>query len=216
MSLPLENRVAGTLLLAFRWSGAFRPERCAAVRQALEGWGKTLRIGRERTGKSPDNAPARVFLRRSGISASRYLPSSEALLRRLLDGETPHSPLGAVDTNNLLSSTIGAPLGLYDASKLAPPFVYRKGEAGEGMETLAKGRFDLDGRAATFDAEGPFGSAVSDSVRSLVAEGTVEWLWVAYGLPGAFTSLEEMLREAIDSNWTRTGELSRACAGGPE
>lgn len=215
MNVPLENRVSGTCLLLFAWEGAFRPDRIDEVRDAFAGWGRTLRMARERTGKVPDATPARVFLRRSGISPSRYPPSSEALVQRLLDGEVPLSPLPAVDANNLVSATLGAPLGLYDLGTLVPPLVYRKGEAGESMPSMAKGDFDLSARAALFDSDGPFGSAVSDSPRSAIRAETSRWLWIAYGLPGEFTTLDEMLRQAVDTYWNRAGELECVMAEGP-
>ncbi len=216
MSLSLANRVAGTCLLAFAWKGHFRDERLEEVRSALAGWGRTLRLAKEKTGKSPDATPARVLLRRSGISPSRYLPSSEALVQRLLEGETPGSPYPAIDVNNLVSATLGAPIGIYDGSTLTPPFVYRKGTPDEALDTMSKGVFSLDNRAALFDAEGPFGSPVSDGTRSRVVMQTEEWLWVAYGLPGEFSTLDEMLRESIDSYWNREGQVGHAVAVGPE
>jgi len=212
MSLILENQASGTCLLAFAWDGEFRDDRVEDIRVALAGWGRTLRAAFERTGKAPDATPARVFLRRSGITPSRYVPSSEALVKRLLAGESPGSPFPAVDVNNLVSATLGTPIGIYDAATLRPPFVYRKGKPGETMETLGKGTFDLDGRGALFDTEGPFGSPVSDGTRSRIVMQTRSWLWVAYGLPGEFTTLDEMLKQSIESYWTLTGDLSRALA----
>lgn len=123
----------------------------------------------------------RAELVKLGRNPNRYRISSDALLRRCRrDGAVP-SILPLVDLNNILSLLTGWPVGCYDAGKIEGAVVYRLGAEGEAMPTLGKGDFDIARLPVLSDAGGPFGSTVSDSVRTAVSEGTEQALFVMYG-----------------------------------
>lgn len=65
-------------------------------------------------------------------------PSSEALLRRVLRGEDLPSVNCIVDAANLWSVSALCPIGLYDASQISGPVIFRFGGAGEGYEGIRK------------------------------------------------------------------------------
>lgn len=117
-------------------------------------------------------------LRVLGRNPNRYRISSDALLRRARkDGELPSiSP--AVDCNNLISVSTGWPVGCYDAASLRGDVEFAIGKDGEHMDTLGKGRMDISGLPVLSDASGPFGSPVSDSVRTSV-NGSCPSVWYA-------------------------------------
>lgn len=186
-----------------------------AVDHELEGWAlfwalleagdgdpATLTALRARTGERvrrrfraetlaqvPAVAELRRLFRVAGTDPTRYRPSSEALLRRLLKGaELPEiHPL--VDLNNALSAELPAPCCVMDERHVEPPYVLRAGRADESYESF-KGPFRLEGRPLLVDARGPCDAPVTGSERVKVgAETGRAWL-VAY-LPAAVLTADE-------------------------
>jgi DNA/RNA-binding domain of Phe-tRNA-synthetase-like protein len=121
----------------------------------------------------------RKLFRAAGCDPTRYRPSSEALLRRVLKtGELPAiSP--AVDLNNILSLRLMLPCCVVDASSIAPPFELRVGSEGESMESL-RGPFHLAGKPVLVDQLGPFGTPITDAKRVMITEASAEAWLVAY------------------------------------
>lgn len=169
-------------------------------------------------GSSPEAEAAvecyRSELVKLGRNPNRYRISSDALMRRCRrDGEVP-SILPLVDLNNVFSLTTGWPVGCYDVAKVEGEAAYRLGREGEVMPTLGKGDFDIARLPVLADAGGPFGSTVSDSVRTAVTETTAEACFVAYGYgpadPGALGELAETLCAAAGLAMTEAPALIRA------
>lgn len=124
-------------------------------------------------------AAVRVLFRQAGCDPTRYRPSSEALLRRVLKGEDLPAIHPAVDVNNLLSIALGVPACVVDATRVTSPFVLRAGRTGERMLSM-RGDFDLEGKPLLEDAEGPFGTPITDSERVKIQPGVGDVLLVAY------------------------------------
>ncbi|MCL4522951.1 MAG: phenylalanine--tRNA ligase beta subunit-related protein [Acidobacteria bacterium] len=114
----------------------------------------------------------RAMFRAWGVDPSRYRPSSEALLRRVVQGKGLYRISNVVDVCNLCSIETGWPFGLYDRAHLAPPMVMRLGENGESYEGIGKQTWHLAGRPILVDARGPFGCPISDSTRTMITEST--------------------------------------------
>ena len=129
----------------------------------------------------PTVAALRRLFRAAGTDPTRYRPSSEALLRRVLKGEEPPAIHPLVDLNNLLSLRLLVPCCVIDPEQVAPPFVLRAGTAGEQMESL-RGPFPLEGKPLLADAQGPFGTPITDSERVKVRPGTGR-VWLVTYLP---------------------------------
>ena len=134
----------------------------------------------------PTVATVRRLFRAAGCDPTRYRPSSEALLRRILPGgDLPWiSPL--VDLNNCLSVALRLPCCVVDAASVVPPVVLRAGRAGEVLDSM-RGPMDLEGKPLIADAEGPFGTPISDSHRVKVRPETAEALLVVYLPAGEVT-----------------------------
>jgi DNA/RNA-binding domain of Phe-tRNA-synthetase-like protein len=131
----------------------------------------------------PDAEPVRsvrAMFREWGMDPSKYRPSSEALLRRVVQGKGLYRVSNVVDIGNLGSIETGWPYGCYDRSRIQPPIVFHHGAAGERYERVGKEMWHLEGRPVLADAEGPFGSPISDSTRSMITESTQEALIVIY------------------------------------
>lgn len=129
-------------------------------------------------------AATRELYRRLGKDPSRYRGSPEALLRRARSGKELYRIHNVVDVINLVSLRTLLPIGLYDAAKLRPPVVLRRGAPGEAYDGIGKEALNLDGLPVLTDAEGPFGSPTSDSRRSMVTEATREVFAVVFGVTG--------------------------------
>ena len=120
------------------------------------------------------------MFRRWGLDPSKYRPSSEALLRRVIQGKGLYRVSNAVDIGNIGSIETGWPFGCYDRSKLHPPIAFRDGAPGEMYEGIGKRTWHLEGRPVLADSQGPFGSPISDSTRSMVTEAARDILVVIY------------------------------------
>jgi DNA/RNA-binding domain of Phe-tRNA-synthetase-like protein len=134
----------------------------------------------------PGAADARTLYKDLGLDPTKVRPSSEALLRRVLKGETLYTVNTLVDALNLGSLRAQLPFGLYDLDHVEPPIVLRRGTPGESYEGIRKGPVHVDGRPVLVDARGPFGNPTSDSARTSITLATRRALVVVYA-PRAFT-----------------------------
>ncbi|MBZ5514343.1 MAG: hypothetical protein LAN62_05785 [Acidobacteriia bacterium] len=158
----------------------------------------------------PTVAALRKLFKAAGTDPTRYRPSSEALLRRLLKGEEMPVISPLVDLNNCLSARIAAPCCVMREEALSPPFLFRAGKPGESYESL-RGPFNLEGKPLLVDAQGPCDAPITGGQRvKVTAETQRAWL-VAY-LPAGVDSpeeaerqLEALLAAAPVANLLRTG-----------
>jgi DNA/RNA-binding domain of Phe-tRNA-synthetase-like protein len=114
----------------------------------------------------PGLAEARDLYKSFGMEPTRHRPSSEALLRRLIQGKGLYRISNLVDACNLASLSFLLPIGMYDLDRVQGDVVVRTGGPGEQYPGIRKGPVNLEGRLGLFDAEGPFGSPTSDSART--------------------------------------------------
>ena len=125
-------------------------------------------------------APARKLYRAFGIDPTSTRPSSEALLRRILQGKPFPTVNSAVDVCNLCSISFLLPIGLYDADKIEGEVSLRQGEAGESYPGIRKDSVNVAGRPVLVDGSGPFGNPSSDSLRTSVGTGTTSLIMVVF------------------------------------
>jgi len=85
-----------------------------------------------------------------------------------------------VDLVNYFSLKTLWPIGLYDADKLKPPIVWRAGQEGESYEGIGRDHLNLTRFPLLVDQEGPFGSPISDSVRTRVTDTCTRILWITF------------------------------------
>ncbi|MBI1738298.1 MAG: hypothetical protein HYR58_03535 [Acidobacteria bacterium] len=137
----------------------------------------------------------RGMFRAWGVDPSRYRPSSEALLRRVVQGKGLYRISNVVDVCNLCSIETGWPFGLYDRAHLDPPIVMRLGQNGESYEGIGKQTWHLAGRPILVDSRGPFGCPISDSTRTMITEATGSLLSVIFA---PATVSEEELQRALE------------------
>ncbi|MGH9737367.1 MAG: B3/B4 domain-containing protein [Candidatus Acidiferrales bacterium] len=122
----------------------------------------------------------RAMFRVWGVDPSKYRPSSEALRRRVVQGKGLHRVSNVVDIGNLGSIETGWPYGLYDRARIVPPISFRHGKNAEVYEGIGKRMWHLAGRPVLADANGPFGSPISDSTRTMITESANRVLGAIY------------------------------------
>lgn len=144
----------------------------------------------------PGLKPVRDLYRSLGIDPTKTRPSSEALLRRVLQGKALYRVNALVDAVNLCSLKMLVPFGVYDRSRVAGSVALRLGARGESYEGIGRGRIQVEGRPVLADREGAFGNPTADSLRTSVTPATARALVVLYLPPsldaaGATKFLEE-------------------------
>src|SRR5436309_3204607 len=100
-------------------------------------------------------AEARALFHALDLDPTKTRPSSEALLRRVLQGKGLPQVNAAVDVCNLCSVEHQIPLGLYDRELVKGAVQVRVGREGEGYPGLRKQRVNLGGRLLLADDHGP-------------------------------------------------------------
>jgi DNA/RNA-binding domain of Phe-tRNA-synthetase-like protein len=149
----------------------------------------------------PTVAALRKLFRDAGTDPTRYRPSSEALLRRVLKGDELPVISSFVDINNCLSAELAVPCCVMAEGTFGPPLSFRSGRAGESYQSL-RGPFNLEGRPLLCDGDGPLDTPITGNERVKVTADTRRAWLVAY-LPAvtlrptdAGDTLERLVREA--------------------
>ena len=127
----------------------------------------------------------RSIFHRAGLDPTRYRPSSESLLRRAVKGKGLYFINSVVDLINYFSLKMLWPMGLYDADRLKPPITWRIGKEGETYTGIGRDPLNLAHFPLLVDEEGPFGSPISDSMRTRVTEECSRILWITFAPPGS-------------------------------
>jgi DNA/RNA-binding domain of Phe-tRNA-synthetase-like protein len=172
-------------------------ERLAALRHDISELARAALEGIDLAAHATVAALRKLF-RAAGTDPTRYRPSSEALLRRVLKGEDLPAIHPLVDLNNCLSVELAVPCCVVGEGSFTPPVVLRAGQPGESYESL-RGPFNLEGKPLLADAEGPFGTPITDSVRVKVREET-RAAWIVAYLPAGVVTRErcdEVLAELL-------------------
>ena len=183
LTLKIEESLRGVLALGLLEAEGLRagplPEDFETERERL-----TTRLESHYAGKQPADIPGvsetRALFHQLDIDPTKTRPSSEALLRRVLQGKGLPRVNPAVDACNLCSLEFQLPFGLYDREQVHGAIHVRVGREGEGYPGIRKQRVHLAGRLLLADDEGPFGAPTSDSSRTAVTPETRHLLVVVF------------------------------------
>lgn len=184
LTLEVDEALRGVLTLGWLEADGVKPEPLAeSFAQERDEIGEQLRT--RHAGRSPGDIPGvaenRAMFHRLGVDPTKTRPSSEALLRRVLQGKALPSIHPVVDVCNLASLQHQFSLGLYDRDLVRNAVFARLGRMGEGYDGIRKGRVNLANRPLLADDDGPFGAPTSDSARTQVTPGTTAVLAVVFG-----------------------------------
>lgn len=137
----------------------------------------------------PTVGALRRLFKAAGCDPSRYRPSSEALLRRLVRGDDFPSIHPLVDLNNALSAELAVPCCVMRPGTFGTELRLRAGRDDESYESL-RGPFKLARKPLLADENGPIDTPITGNVKVKVEADTREAWLVAY-LPSATVSLDE-------------------------
>jgi len=154
----------------------------------------------EPLGEIPTVKKIRTIFHRAGLDPTRYRPSSESLLRRAVKGKGVYFINSVVDLVNYFSLKMLCPMGLYDAKQVQPPIYWRIGRDGESYEGIGRDKLNLAHFPLLADQQGPFGSPISDSMRTRVTEECTRILWITFAPPATGIPLDEFSTAMIRSN----------------
>jgi len=183
LSLRVDESLLGTLALGLLEAESLQlgplPPAFEAERDRV-----ITRLVGHYAGKQPADIPGvaetRALFHQLDIDPTKNRPSSEALLRRVLQGKGLPKVNAAVDVCNLCSLEHQLPLGLYDRDLVKGLIAVRVGREGEGYPGIRKQRVNLSGRLLLADEDGPFGAPTSDSARTAVTSHTRNLLVVLF------------------------------------
>jgi DNA/RNA-binding domain of Phe-tRNA-synthetase-like protein len=154
-------------------------------------------------------AGVRQMFRAWGVDPARYRPSGEGLLRRVVQGKGLYRVSNVVDANNLISVETGWPWGSYDRGRISPPVAFRAGHDGETYTGIGKQTWHAARRPVLADETGPFGSPISDSVRTMVTPATTAVVSVAF-IPAG--TPEADVRSALERHAERLRRFAGAAS----
>jgi DNA/RNA-binding domain of Phe-tRNA-synthetase-like protein len=135
--------------------------------------------------KIPAIHEARQAYKALGKDPSRYRLSSEALLRRILQGKSLYKVNNIIDILNLISVRSGISIGGYDMGKIQGTVMLSEGNEKENYQAIGRGPMNIAGLPVLKDALGPFGNPTSDSERTSVTEKTRKFLMVFFNFGGS-------------------------------
>lgn len=127
----------------------------------------------------------REAYKRCGKDPSRYRPSGEALIRRMLKGNSLYQVNTAVDLINLASIRFGYSIGGFDQDKIeGENVILGIGREGEPYEGIGRGVLNIDGMPVYRDALGGIGTPTSDNERTKLSLETTRLLCIVNGYDG--------------------------------
>jgi len=132
-----------------------------------------------------------------GKEPSRYRPSAEALMRRVIQGKGLYKISNLVDTINFMSITTAYSIGGYDLDKVEGDVTLDIGDDKE-YNAIGRGVLNVEFLPVFYDNKGAFGSPTSDSERTMITEQTKNILWIVMNF-GNHKNFEEDLLKCVDS-----------------
>ena len=130
-------------------------------------------------------AATRRVYKACGKDPSRYRPSSEALIRRALQGKQLYQIDTLVDLINLASITYGYSIGGFDAGKFSGDTLsLGVGREGEPYEGIGRGMLNIAGLPVYRDAIGGVGTPTSDNERTKMGLATRRLVALVNGYDG--------------------------------
>lgn len=134
----------------------------------------------------------RETYKKLGKAPGKYRLSSEALIRRVLQGKGVYKINNIVDINNLISLKSKFPVGSYNIKNLNLPVTLGVGKIGARYKGIGKELINIENLPVLMDSEGAFGSPTSDSERAMIADDAEEILMCIFSFSGE-AGLEEYL-----------------------
>lgn len=143
----------------------------------------------------------RAVYKKCGKDPSRYRPSGEALVRRMLKGLDLYQVNTIVDLINLASIAFGYSIGGFDADKIVGnTLILGIGKANEPYEGIGRGPLNIEGLPVYRDTTGGIGTPTSDHERTKLNTSTTRLLALVNGYDGNkdnVSACAEFIRELL-------------------
>lgn len=155
-----------------------------ALWEEIEALGEEYRrtLTTETLKQMPAIEATRHVYKACGKDPSRYRPSSEALIRRMLQGKQLYHIDTLVDVINLASIKFGYSIGGFDTSKfVGDTLTLGIGREGEPYEGIGRGPINIAGLPVYRDEVGGVGTPTSDNERTKIELNTRHTLIVVNG-----------------------------------
>ncbi|MFA6404040.1 MAG: phenylalanine--tRNA ligase beta subunit-related protein [Salinivirgaceae bacterium] len=133
----------------------------------------------------PQIAATRTIYAACGKEPSRYRPSAEALMRRIVKGQDLYQINTLVDLINLVSLKTGYSIGGFDAEYINGNVEASIGSEGEPYQGIGKGELNIHNLPVLRDSIGAFGTPTSDEIRTAIRLETTHFLMTINGYTGA-------------------------------
>lgn len=140
---------------------------------------------------------SRELYRKIGKDPHRYRISSEALIRRILQGKGLYKINNVVDANNLISIISKLSVGSYDIDKLGEELTFRIGKKGESYKGIGKDIINIENLPVFSDEFGAYGSPTSDSEKAMITSDSKNILTVLIAFSDN-ANLEYYIKEAVE------------------
>ncbi len=144
----------------------------------------------------PAIADTRNAYKALGKEPSRYRPSAEALMRRVLQGKGLYQVSNVVDLLNLVSIRYGYSIGGWDVDRIEGTMTLGIGRADEPYTSIGRGDLNIEFFPVFRDARGAFGTPTSDSERTMVRPETSNFLMLFYAFGGS-AGLDPAMQDAV-------------------
>lgn len=177
-------------------------EYCEALWQLIGEYGEKFRatLTTEKLKDISAIAATRRVYKACGKDPSRYRPSSEALVRRMLQGKELYQIDTLVDLINLASIVSGYSIGGFDASKfVGDTLTLGVGREGEPYEGIGRGIINIAGLPVYRDAAGGVGTPTSDNERTKIGLSTRRLLVLINGYDGNEENVRKTAEFVIDN-----------------
>ena len=150
--------------------------------------------------EQPQIAATRRMYTVCGKDPSRYRPSAEALMRRIVKGNDLYQINTMVDLVNLVSMRFGYSIGGFDADKVVGNVVAGIGREGEPYNGIGRGPLNIACLPVLRDAVSGFGTPTSDEERTAMSLETSHFLMVvnAYDGPALLPELFDYTRQLLE------------------
>ena len=140
----------------------------------------------------PRIAATRKMYSACGKDPSRYRPSAEALMRRIVKGQDLYRISTLVDLINLVSLHSRYSIGGFDASLIEGPVEAGLGKPDEIFNAIGRGVLNIENLPVLRDAKGPIGTPTSDEERTALRNTTSHLLMVINSYNGTDELAETM------------------------
>lgn len=147
--------------------------------------------------KEKNISDSRELYRKIGKDPHRYRISSEALIRRILQGKGLYKINNVVDANNLISIISKLSVGSYDIDKLGEELTFRIGKKGENYKGIGKDIINIENLPVFSDEFGAYGSPTSDSEKAMITSDSKNILTVLIAFSDN-AKLEYYIKEAVE------------------